>query len=180
MALVFPFIIKNHNGEKIITPQDMLSDTLPDMDTLLDVSSPLESIKNKVREVKNTFGEEEFFPSQTGEKTSSKNGLLIYRWRDDEGRWQFSDTINPEGEYEAIVVEMAVQTSGLQVSSEVGARANDNSVQLEGLESILSNLNKLPLPLTISSEDLQTTIEEAGGLQAFIDQYGDYLDSGDG
>ncbi|MEH6544720.1 MAG: hypothetical protein V7721_12360 [Porticoccaceae bacterium] len=168
MALVFPFIIHGQGGEPVVTLKDMA----------LDMESPIVNAKQKIEIVKQKFNGGEFFSNQQGEQVSNSTGLSVYRWRDSNGAWQFSDETNPHGDYETVVIEMNLESSGLTSSDDALPQLSDNNNdRANGLEALLKNVNKLPLPLTISSDDLEKMIKDSGGLQGLVEKYGERLDT---
>ena len=48
----------------------------------------------------------------------SDDTVIVYRWKDDQGIWHFSDNVNPEGSSEALQVSLA---------SNGGSRSRDES-----------------------------------------------------
>ncbi|MEH6638209.1 MAG: hypothetical protein V7717_02920 [Porticoccaceae bacterium] len=147
-------------------------------DMALDIKSPIVNAKQKIEIVKQKFNGEDFFSNQQGEQVSDATGLSVYRWRDNSGAWQFSDEANPQGDYETVVIEMNLESSGLASSDDAPSQLSDNNNdRADGLEALLKNVNKLPLPLTISSDDLENMVKDSGGLQGLIDEYGEGLDA---
>ena len=172
MALVLPFVIKTRNGEPVVTPQDVIGD----------MESPLETIKKELKELASVTQELGDVVSADRKTTNveGKKGIKVYRWRDENGNWQFSDQENPAGASDIMLVTMAVEADSIQPS---GARVSDgNNTDLDKgtMSAKLEDLAKLPLPLTVSSKELEKMIEKAGGMQDFIDQYDKELDTAGG
>lgn len=165
MALAAPFIITARDGEPVVTPKDMLPGLEQPLKTVISDIKAFASPKASSGEI------------DSGTITSDGEGMLVYRWRDKQGRWRFSDEENPAGESERVLIKMSSKTEGMAPTSGESNAGIGGQGDQQVLEAIIDDLEKLPLPVKVSREELDRLIEDAGALQALMDDYGRSLDS---
>jgi len=150
LGLAAPFILKRPDGK----PWMNISQFMPDM----------QAIGWRIKGLwHDTVRETEKITSGTEEPSSP---TAIYRWQDEHGAWQFSDSPNPNGKSEQIwidpndnVLQMPSNTTSTPQNSE--KKATDAAQ--EGRLSI-------PLPTSVPPSQISNLIEEAKQVQELMDK----------
>ncbi len=169
MALVLPFVIKTRNGESIVTTQAVVGN----------MERPLETIKTELKKLASVTQGLGKVTSGDGKiaDVGVNEGIKVYRWRDDNGNWQFSDQENPVGASDIMLVKMAVEADGVESKGAKASGGNNTDSDKGAMSAKPEDLEKSPLPFTVSAKELEKMIENAGDMQDFIDQYDQNLDT---
>ena len=104
IACAMPFFMHDRYGRPLITVADL---KMPDLKT---PELPV-SLADKP-------GSDDNRDNTAGNPQKSDDTVTVYRWKDDQGIWHFSDNVNPEGSSEALEVSLA---------SNGGSRSRDES-----------------------------------------------------
>jgi hypothetical protein len=149
LGIVGLFFLKKPDG----TPWLSVSDFTPDVG----------SIKRSISDV---------IPENANGETASES-VSVYKWKDSNGNWQFSDTPPENIETEQVLVDTDVNrdltpdlTESSKVISEFKKKGNaalikDNSIS----------------PTTVSPGDIPTLIDDANNVQELMNNRQEQLDS---
>ncbi len=147
------FVLKKPDG----TPWLSLHDFMPDTS----------SIKRSISDV-------------IPEKASGggvRENVSVYRWKDSDGNWQFSDTPPDDIQTEQVLVNTEVnrdlapipsQSSNAILGSPLGSQKKGNAALIRD--------HKIS-PTTVSPSDIPTLINDANDVQELMDNRQDQLDS---
>lgn len=97
-------------------------------------------------------------------------GTRIYRWRDSEGNWQYSDRPNPNGVSETIVVDS--NTNVIQATP-----LSQPETKKESEVTAQSPQIGVPLPLTVNPGQVSKLIKDAKQVQELMNQRNDALEA---
>lgn len=151
LGLGAPFILKKPDGTPLMDARQLIPDV---KSWSTDISGWWNRMKRKVPEA--TGG------AVGGEETT------VYRWKAPDGSWQFSDTPPVQGEADKITVDPnANLIQGLPEQQEP---------ELDSQEDEDSGIG-LPLPMTISPDQVKKLKEDAENIQKLMDDRADQLNN---
>lgn len=142
------FVLKSPNG----TPWLSISDFMPD-------TRSLESSINDL--VPNVSSDDE------------RDSVPVYKWRDAQGNWQFSDQPPKGVEAELVTVDTTINRNLLPAPSR--NVETSSTTTNSGGATLISN--KSLSPTTVAPTDIPTLIDDARNVQELIDGRQDRLDS---
>ncbi len=149
------FVLKKPDG----TPWLSLDDFIPNSTEIISDTTTL------LNNAKNLSG---MADSATENSDTPKNSSGIYRWKDKNGQWQFSDTPPENQEAESITV------TGHLNSDLAEKVVPTTSVSTE--TSATSDSGKTLLPTTISPDKVKKLIEDANNVQQLMDDRQSQID----
>lgn len=145
LGLAGPFIMKRPDGR----PWMSLEDLLPDWHSLSpQVKNLWSSIGDSAAAV--TSGE-------PGDKTR------VYKWRDSEGHWQFSDSPNPSGASEAVLID---PNTNIIQATPLPKRKDEKAQTVTAQESQIG----VPLPTTVAPGKVSALMRDAQQVQELVNQ----------
>ena len=98
IACAMPFFMHDRYGRPLMTLADL---KMPDLKT---PDLPV-SLADKL-------GSDDSRDHAAGGAQNSDDTVTVYRWKDDQGIWHFSDNVNPDGSSEALQVSLASNGGG--------------------------------------------------------------------
>ncbi|MGS2718194.1 DUF4124 domain-containing protein [Eionea flava] len=159
------FILKKPDGRPVLSIDEFLPDT-SEISTL--AQTLLDEFDNIYNEASTILAETE--NSDIQQSVEPANDSKIYRWKDNNGNWQFSDTPPSNQTAEAIQVsgdlnkDLSVTYTAPEkeiVSDDIPASAQPSSV----------------LPMTVSPDKVSKLIEDANNIQKLMDDRADTLNN---
>ncbi len=154
------FVLKKPDGTPILSMQDFL----PDISSLTyDAKKLIRDAKNLTSSIgNNTENNTEDNTEQTAQAESG-----IYRWKDSNGQWQFSDTppVNQAAE--------AMNVSGNLNKDLVATYEPPEEPVIEN-DTATSSTASL-VPMTISPDEVSKLMEDVNNMQQLMDDRGEQL-----
>ena len=113
--------------------------------------------------------------SQQGEKDlrsndSKSKSIKVYKWRDAEGSWQYSD--KPPADQDELAVETMMINSNTNI---VPARKLSKPVEKKPSNPVELEQDEVPLPLSASPYQIKEIVEDAKKIQQLSDQRAESL-----
>ena len=99
--------------------------------------------------------------------TQSEQSTTVYKWRDSEGNWQFSDRPNPTGSSETVVVDANVN---IIKSTPVPERKKETSSDAQSPQI------GVPLPMTIAPDKVSKLMKDAKQVQELMNKRNEALE----
>ncbi len=136
----------------------------PDGTPWMDARQFIPEVKSWSQDIKNWFSKmEREIPSSVGGSAGEKT--TVYRWRAPDGSWQFSDKPPVQVESETIIVDPnANLIEGLPEPLEPEVEEEESGVNM-------------PVPMTISPDQLKKLKQDAENIQQLMDDRAQQLDN---
>ncbi|MGH1470429.1 MAG: DUF4124 domain-containing protein [Cellvibrionaceae bacterium] len=146
LGLAGPFIMKGPDGRPLMT----LDEIIPDF------SSMKRKATGMINDVNNTVGD----LSGDGE-LSDFGKTQVYRWKDENGHWQFSDTPPPASQAaEKLLINPDVN---IVQATELPKEQKEETPSEEETDADESSIG-VPLPMTVSPVEARQLIDDAKGI----------------
>jgi hypothetical protein len=154
------FVLKKPDGTPILSANEFL----PDINALVaDAKKLIANAKNSTSSIGNSLANNPEKNTQENTEKTAQAQPNIYRWRDSDGQWQFSDTPPANQAAEAMNVSgnlnkdlVATYEPPKEPETENAATSNNSSA---------TNLT----PMTVSPEKISKLIEDANNIQKLVD-----------
>lgn len=175
LGIAAPFVIKGPNNQPLLSTDKLsmpslssLTSTSPTTEEVLSGKTKTASIQwSKDQKVADTPAHTVYIIDKNESPKTSIN-QRIFRWKNSQGKWQFSDEPNPNGP--SIVVELANTTNTM---APVDTKKLDNA--LANTNSAFSS-NSFPSPTTIPAAQIPELIKQAKAVQGLMDNRGKMLE----
>jgi len=165
LGLAGPFIIRAPNGQPYLNYQDFL----PSWSSL---KSRWNNIEMPGLGDNNSASGDTNSTDKSNASLSNWGKTRVYRWQDEDGIWQYSDTQPADIEAEVLWFdpnENTLFSQPTEIETEESQDEDENNAQKPGFE--------LPLPLTVAPGEVSTLIEDAKKAQELMQQRNEMLES---
>lgn len=172
VGLAGPFILRAPDGN----PYLQISDFIPSWPNL---TLTMKRWWNNIGAQSSAL--EDLAASEDSDKFNTWGKVRVYRWRDKDGIWQYSDTLPKDGQTETELETIAdLETMWLNPSENIIAGSAGKSVQdvAEEEDSAAGQSDfRLPLPLTVAPDKVPQLMEDARKVQQLMQQRNEMLES---
>ncbi len=151
LGLAGPFIMKGPDGRPLME----LDDLIPDF------SSMKRKASGVLSDVNDTVGA---LSGDNGGEPSEFGKTRVYRWKDEKGRWQYSDTPPASQESEKLLINPDVNI--VQATELPEAPEPEEEKETDAKDSGIG----LPLPMTVSPGEARQLIDDAKGIGELMQQ----------
>jgi hypothetical protein len=157
------FVLKKPDGTPILSMQDFL----PDISSLaLDAKKLIRDAK----ELTSSIGNSPDGNSEDGAEQNAQAESGIYRWKDSNGQWQFSDTPPTNQSAEAINVSGNLNKDLVATYEPPKELAIENDTANSNTGSTASLV-----PMTISPDEVSKLMKDVNNMQQLMDDRGEQL-----
>jgi len=159
LGLAGPFIMKGADGRPLMKWQDLIPD----------FSSMKRKVSGMLSDVNDTVGGLSGDSNDT-EEISDFGKTKVYRWQDENGRWQYSDTPPPSQATETLLINPDVN---IVQSTELPKDPEPEEQETDAKGSGIG----VPLPMTVSPGDARQLIKDAKGINDLMQKRQETLDA---
>ena len=160
LGLAGPFIMRAPNGEPYLDYRNFV----PNLSSL---KSRWDSVELPSLDGDNGSGE-----VSDSRDINTWGKTRVFRWQDEEGVWQYSDSPPPDTDAEVMWFdpnENIVLGQSVETVEEEAETETENDAQAPGFE--------LPLPLTVAPSEVSKLIEDTKQVQELMQQRNEMLES---
>ncbi len=152
LACIAPFLLKGPDGQPFLSTKDL---KWPEL------SKPkLPDVQKIVDKAKDILPEKGSFDT-LGNLISGKKKVKIYKWKNKEGAWVFSDQPNPNGTYETMHINPAKDLIHLDVPQDPLEGEITQKDTSYDITKIKEKISSLPFPSTVPINEVPKMIKDA-------------------
>lgn len=161
LGLAGPFIMKGPDGRPLMD----LRDFIPDF------SSMKRKATGMINDVNNTVGD--LSEGGSSEAIGDFGKTRVYRWQDENGQWQYSDTPPPSQNAEKLLINPNVN---IVESTKIERQTASEEVDTQETDAKQPGI-ELPLPMTVSPSEARKLIDDAKAINDLAEKRTEALEA---